>query len=135
MKVSALDAGADDYVEKPFAAAELLARVRASLRRGGIVGEFVTVGRLVLNAAERSASIEDRTVSLSATEYDVLRLLASTDSFVPTEEILHRVWGPGYQNEREYVRAYVRRIRGKLDTLGGASIESRPGLGYRLTVE
>jgi two-component system KDP operon response regulator KdpE len=135
MKVAALDAGADDYVEKPFAAAELLARVRASLRRGGIVGEFVTVGRLILDAAVRSASIGDQTVSLTTTEYDVLKLLASSDSFFPTEDILHRVWGPNYQDEREYVRAYIRRIRAKLTELGGAAeIESKPGLGYRLTV-
>lgn len=134
-KVVALDAGAEDYVTKPFAAAELLARIRVALRRTAHPGQPITVGPLTLSEAVRSAATSAGTVSLTPTEYELLKRLALAEGFVTTTDLLKDVWGPAYHTEHEYVRAYVRRLRDKLDTLGlPRCIESRPGLGYRLAL-
>lgn len=131
--VAALDAGAEDYVTKPFSAAELLARIRVVLRRGGKTGEEIEVGPLRLSPQVRSVTANGQTVPLTPTEFDLLRTLAGFDGFIGTSDLLAAVWGPAYQMEHEYVRAYVRRIRSKLETIGLVDlIESRPGLGYRL---
>lgn len=133
VKVAALDAGAEDYVTKPFSAAELLARIRVVLRRVGKPDEDIEVGPLTLSPPTRSVTANGQSVALTPTEFDLLRTLAGSAGFITTADLLAEVWGPAYQTEQEYVRAYVRRLRSKLDAIGVVDlIESRPGLGYRL---
>ena len=135
MKVAAFDAGAEDYITKPFSAAELLARVRVALRRTARDTGLMTVGGLTISETDLSASIGDVSVELTPTEFDLLKVMALTDGFVTTADLLNDVWGPAYRTELDYVRVYIRRLRAKLDSLGAVNaIESRPGLGYRLTV-
>ena len=134
VKVAALDAGAEDYITKPFSAAELLARVRVALRRTTRDERPIEIGRLVLKEDDLSVSVGDAGVHLTRTEFDLLRTLALRRGFVTTAELLNDVWGPAYRTEFEYVRVYIRRLRAKLDDLGlPDALESRPGLGYRLT--
>lgn len=136
VKVAALDAGAEDYVTKPFSAGELLARIRVVLRREGKPEEEIEVGPLRLSQQTRSVTASGQTVPLTPTEFDLLRTLVSSEGFVSTSDLLAKVWGPAYQTEQEYVRAYVRRLRSKLETIGLVDlIESRPGLGYRMKRE
>lgn len=133
VKVAALDAGAEDYISKPFGAEELLARIRVVLRRRPGASVTLDLGSLLLSPAERTVSTVSGSLTLTPTEYDLLAHLGQADGFVPTSELLKEVWGPAYQHELEYVRAYIRRLRRKLDLLGlPQAIESRPGLGYRL---
>jgi len=135
VKVAALDAGAEDYITKPFAAAELLARIRVALRRTARDTRPIEVGTLTLSEANLTASVGDASVTLTPTEFDLLKMMAMKDGYVTTADLLHDVWGPAYSKELDYVRVYMRRLRAKLDSLGAAdAIESRPGLGYRLTV-
>lgn len=134
VKVRALDAGAEDYVTKPFAAGELLARVRVMLRRRGRTGADIAAGALTLLPSSLSVRGPGGTSELTPTEFELLRVLARNDGFVTTGDLLAEVWGPAYSREQEYVRAYVRRVRAKLATIGlEDAIESRPGSGYRLT--
>lgn len=133
VKVAALDAGAEDYVTKPFAAGELLARIRVVLRRASQPHDEMDFGPLRLSPQTSSVTANGQTVSLTPTEFDLLRRLVSSDGFVSTSDLLADVWGPAYHTEQEYVRVYVRRLRAKLDAIGLADlIESRPGLGYRV---
>jgi two-component system KDP operon response regulator KdpE len=135
VKVAALDAGAEDYITKPFAAAELLARVRVALRRTARDTQPLTVGLLTLSEADLSASVGTASVKLTPTEFDLLTAMSLKPGFVTTADLLHDVWGPAYRTESDYVRVYVRRLRTKLDSLGlKEAIESHPGLGYRLSV-
>ena len=135
VKVAALDAGAEDYVTKPFSAAELLARVRVALRRTDPGTNPITVGELTLSEVDLTAATGNESVKLTPTEFDLLKAMASSDSYVSTHELLNQVWGPAYRTELEYVRVYIRRLRGKLDSIGLTNvIVSRPGLGYRLAV-
>ena len=134
VKVEALDAGAEDYITKPFAAAELLARIRVVLRRNARNTQSRTVGVLTLSQADLTASVRSRSTKLSPTEFDLLWALSLKQSFVSTADLLHDVWGPAYRTESDYVRVYIRRLRTKLDALGlERAIESHPGLGYRLS--
>jgi two-component system KDP operon response regulator KdpE len=133
VKVSALDAGAEDYITKPFSAAELLARIRVALRRTPTDGQAIVFGALTLLEAELSASTGSNTVKLTPTEFELLKTMALRQGFVSTGDLLVTVWGPAYRTEADYVRVYVRRVRTKLDSLGLINaIESHPGLGYRL---
>jgi two-component system KDP operon response regulator KdpE len=135
VKVAALDAGAEDYITKPFAAAELLARIRVALRRTARDTRPIEVGAMSLSEANLTASVGDTSVTLTPTEFDLLKVMALKEGFVTTADLLNDVWGPAYKTELDYVRVYIRRLRAKLESLGVANpIESRPGLGYRLTV-
>jgi two-component system KDP operon response regulator KdpE len=134
VKVMALDAGAEDYVTKPFSAAELLARVRVALRRTEPDIQPIRVGALTLTETDLRVSAGTSTVKLTPTEFDLLKAMALSGTFVTTSDLLNEVWGPAYRTELEYVRVYVLRLRAKLDSIGMSNaIESRPGLGYRLT--
>jgi two-component system KDP operon response regulator KdpE len=134
VKVRALDVGAEDYVTKPFSAAELLARVRVALRRTEPDTQPITVGALTLSETDLSVSAGTASAKLTPTEFDLLKAIALSDNFVATSDLLNEVWGPAYRTELEYVRVYIRRLRSKLDSIGISNvIESRPGLGYRLT--
>jgi two-component system KDP operon response regulator KdpE len=135
-KIAALDAGADDYVTKPFAIGELLARLRAVLRRLGPAAEPVLeIGQLVLDLEKRSVSMAGTSVRLTPHEFDVLRLLARNEGKLLTHSmVLREVWGPAYQLESSYLHVYVSQLRHKLepDPARPRYILTEPGVGYRL---
>ena len=135
-KIAALDAGADDYVTKPFAMGELLARLRAALRRAGPPGDPVLdVGPISVDLDKQSVSVEGRLVHLTPHEYKILRLLAlSPGKLLTHRTILQEVWGPGYGAESNYLHVYVSQLRRKLepDPSRPQYILTEPGAGYRL---
>ena len=114
-RVAGLDAGADDYLVKPFAAEELLARARALLRRGGEAGQLLAIGDLVLDVGARTARRGDRDLGLSSREADLLELfLRNPRQVVPRELALERVWGGAYSASANTVDKYVSYLRRKL---------------------
>jgi two-component system, OmpR family, KDP operon response regulator KdpE len=135
-KIAALDAGADDYVTKPFSVDELLARLRAALRRSLPAGEVVIeIGELSIDLAKRLVTVGGRPVSLTPTEYDLLRLLARNEGKLLTHPtILREVWGPAYREESNYLHVYVSSLRRKLepDPTRPRYLLTQPGVGYRL---
>jgi two-component system KDP operon response regulator KdpE len=135
-KIEALDAGADDYVTKPFAIGELLARLRAALRRAGPATEpTLLVGELELDLEKRSVSVQGRPVHLTPHEFELLRVLAQNEGKLLTHKtILREVWGPAYQLESSYLHVFVSQLRRKLeaDPSRPRYILTEPGAGYRL---
>ena len=135
-KIAALDAGADDYVTKPFAMGELLARLRAALRRAGPPGDPVLeVGPIRLDLDKQSVTVDGRVVHLTPHEYRILRLLALNPGKLLTHRaILQEVWGPGYGAESNYLHVYVSQLRRKLepDPSRPQYLLTEPGAGYRL---
>lgn len=136
-KVAALDAGADDYVVKPFGTAELMARLRSLLRRtGGEGGEAeIVVGDLRIDLAARVVTKAGSEVRLSPREYDLLRCLAVHRGKVMTHgQILREVWGPAHVEDTQYLRVYVGQLRRKLeaDPLQPRLIQTEPAVGYRM---
>jgi DNA-binding response OmpR family regulator len=143
-KVRAFDAGADDYVSKPFDALELLARMRAAVRRtnGGPApeitasGTHITVGDLSLNTESRQVFMKGQPVRLTTTEYRLLEEMARHTGFVLTHTVLlRRVWGEEYEGEEHYLKVFIQRLRKKLgdDTKPPRYIQTEWGKGYRLT--
>jgi two-component system KDP operon response regulator KdpE len=118
-KVRALDLGADDYLAKPFGADELLARIRAVLRRAQPPaghGPPVAVGNVIVNLASHSVWRNGREVRLSPTEYGLLAILARhLGEVMDHRTLLREVWGPGYGDERNYLRTFIQRLRVKLE--------------------
>ena len=135
-KIAALDAGADDYVTKPFAIGELLARLRAALRRAGPSSEPVLeIGQLVIDLEKRTVTMAGETVHLTPHEFELLRLLAANEGKLLTHKtILREVWGPAYQQESSYIHVFVSQLRRKLepDPARPRYILTEPGAGYRL---
>jgi two-component system KDP operon response regulator KdpE len=136
-KITALDAGADDYVTKPFAIGELLARLRAALRRAGPgpTEPVLEVGELRLDLEKRSVTMGGDLVHLTPHEFEVLRLLAVNEGKLLTHKtILREVWGPAYQRESSYIHVFVSQLRRKLepDPARPRYIVTEPGAGYRL---
>jgi two-component system, OmpR family, KDP operon response regulator KdpE len=135
-KVAALDAGADDYVEKPFGIDELLARLRALLRRAGPSTEPVLeVGELVIDLEKRLVTVGRRRVQLTPNEFELLRVLAQNEGKLMTHPtILREVWGPAYGTESHYLHVYVSQLRRKLedDPSRPRYLLTEPGAGYRL---
>ena len=135
-KVAALDAGADDYVEKPFGIEELLARLRALLRRAGPSTEPVLeVGELVIDLDKRLVTVGGRRVQLTPNEFELLRVLAQNEGKLMTHPtILREVWGPAYGTESHYLHVYVSQLRRKLedDPSRPRYLLTEPGAGYRL---
>ena len=135
-KVRALDAGADDYVTKPFGSEELLARVRAVLRRRGDEGDAqVRVGDLEIDLADRSVRRGAEAVHLTPIEFDLLSQLARHPGRLVTHrQLLQEVWGPGYEDETHYLRVHFAHIRAKLepDPSHPTYVITEPGIGYRL---
>ena len=140
-KVAALDAGADDYVTKPFAMGELLARARAALRR--VIPEqpaqpTLTYGALEVDLPRRLVTLGDEAVHLTPTEYGLLEAFVSNPGKLLTHQwLLRKVWGQGYGTETTYLRTYVRALRKKLDddAAAPALIVTEPGVGYRWIAE
>ena len=138
-KVDALDAGADDYVTKPFEMNELLARIRAAARRGAAAGRadttaVITAGDVVLDLAAGVVTRDGQQVRLTPTEYHLLEVLArNAGRRVPQAQLLREVWGPAYEKETHYLRVYVAQLRRKLerDPANPRLIVTEPGLGYR----
>ena len=136
-KVEALDAGADDFVTKPFGMEELLARLRAALRRGVTApapAERVTIGDLVLDVDDGTATKNGAEVHLTPTEWRIVAaLLRRRGRLVRQSELLREVWGPAYERETHYLRVYLAQIRRKLedDPARPAHFVTEPGLGYR----
>ncbi len=136
-KVRALDAGADDYVTKPFGMGELLARLRAALRRMARSEDepVLALGELSLDLARRSVTVRGEEVKLTPTEYEVLKYLARKAGRVVTHrQLLLEIWGSNYQEHSQYLRAYIGQLRRKIeaDPSQPAYIITEPGVGYRL---
>jgi two-component system, OmpR family, KDP operon response regulator KdpE len=135
-KVAALDAGADDYIQKPFGIEELLARLRAVLRRAGPSGgPVLEIGELVVDLDKRSVAVGGRPVSLTPHEFELLRVLAQNEGKLMTHPaILREVWGPAYGEESHYLHVYVSQLRRKIETDPARPryLLTEPGAGYRL---
>ncbi len=135
-KVTSLDAGADDYVTKPFGMAELEARLRVALRHRSD-GEpepptTIDVGRLEVDLVHHTARLEGKDLELTAREFDLLAYLARHVGRVCTHQmILRDVWGSAYGTEAHYLRVYAHRLRRKLGTSGDL-LRTQPGIGYQL---
>jgi two-component system KDP operon response regulator KdpE len=135
-KVAALDAGADDYVTKPFSTPELLARLRAAQRKTRPEEEISVFknGNLVVDLTARIVTRAGREIKLTATEYALLRLFVKHPGRVLTHRyILREIWGPKSEEHRQYLRVYVTHLRQKIETdpMKPSLIKTAPGIGYR----
>ncbi|PGH43708.1 DNA-binding response regulator [Micromonospora sp. WMMA1996] len=137
-KVAALDAGADDYVTKPFGVDELLARIRAVTRRLAPAAPAVPtlrIGRNTVDLADRTVTRDDGVeVKLTPTQWAMLeKLLRNPGKLVSQRQLLHDVWGPEYQQETNYLRQYMAQLRRKLedDPARPRHLITEPGMGYR----
>jgi two-component system KDP operon response regulator KdpE len=135
-KVAALDAGADDYVTKPIGIEELLARLRAVLRRTAPAAEpVITVGDLVVDLTKRSIGVGGKPVHLTPHQFDLLRVLALNKGKLMTHRmLLQDVWGPGYGSESNLLHVNVSQLRRKIepDRANPRYLLTEPGVGYRL---
>jgi two-component system KDP operon response regulator KdpE len=139
-KIAALDAGADDYLTKPFGIGELLARMRVALRRANAPdGEpLVTIGHLTVDLGRRVVIVDEQEVQLTPTEYDLLRVLVTHAGKVLTHgQLLRQVWGVGYDQEVHILRVNISNLRRKIepDPSRPTYVVTEPGVGYRLRVE
>jgi two-component system KDP operon response regulator KdpE len=141
-KISGLEAGADDYLTKPFATDELNARIRAVLRRAGgpdaDAGGCLRLGPIELDAVRREVRVSGELVRLTPREYELLKVMLSSQGRVLTKaRLLRAVWGLAYAGESAYLHVYVNRLRRKLSAADPATsldglIETEPGIGYRI---
>ena len=135
-KIAALDAGADDYVTKPFAIGELLARLRAALRRsGGTASTVIEIGSVRVDLEKHDVSVDGRRVHLTPREYELMRLFAQNEGKLLTHRtILREVWGPAYQSESSYLHVHISQLRRKIepDPTRPRYLLNEPGAGYRL---
>jgi two-component system KDP operon response regulator KdpE len=137
-KVAALDAGADDYVTKPFGMDELLARIRASVRRGAVVhdeelGQVVTEG-FTVDFGAHQIHRDGAPVRLTPTEWSLLEILVRhSGKLVPQQQLLTEIWGPGTETQTHYLRVYLAQLRRKLepDPAHPRYLITEPGVGYR----
>jgi two-component system, OmpR family, KDP operon response regulator KdpE len=138
-KVRALDAGADDYVTKPFGSEELLARMRAVLRRRSDEGDAaVRVGELEVDLADRAVRRDGEQLHLTPIEFDLLSKLAEHPGRLVTHrQLLQEVWGPGYEDETHYLRVHFAHVRAKIepDPSNPRYVITEPGIGYRLQAD
>ncbi len=140
-KVEALDAGADDYVTKPFGMDELLARLRASVRRrsaGDGAAPSVETPHFTIDLATRRVTTPNGPVRLTPTEWHLVEvLLRHRGKLVTQKQLLQEVWGPRYENETNYLRVFMAQIRAKLEPNPADPLYfiTEPGIGYRLEIE
>jgi two-component system KDP operon response regulator KdpE len=138
-KIAALDAGADDYLTKPFGVGELLARLRAAIRRSTqpMGSPIFTNGSLKVDLPRRLVTVEDRGVQLTPTEYDLLRVLVTHAGKVLTHrQLLREVWGTTYEQESHILHVNISNLRHKIepDPTRPQFIITEPGVGYRLRI-
>lgn len=139
-KIAALDAGADDYITKPFSMGELMARIRAALRNrlaDEVQEPVFRCGGLEIDLARRQVKVDDREIKLTPNEYELLRVLVTHAGKVVTHQhLLREVWGPADVDQTHYVRVYVGQLRQKIeaDPSQPKFILTEPGVGYRLTM-
>lgn len=135
-KIAALDAGADDYIEKPFGIGELLARIRVALRHTETMPPppgTQAFGAIVLDRDRRIVTLRGDVIHLTPKEYDLLVLLADNAGRVVTHATaLQRLWGPAHKDNVQYLRVLVGQLRAKIDTGGAGLITNEAGVGYRL---
>ena len=144
-KITGLDAGADDYVVKPFSPGELLARLRAQIRRGGqaagaseAIHGVYTVGALRLDTGVRRLTRDQQVIELSAREFDILRMLAeAAGRVVERQQLFASVWGAGFYGDERALDVYIRMIRKKIEPDPGRPryLHTVRGVGYRLAEE
>jgi two-component system, OmpR family, KDP operon response regulator KdpE len=138
-KIAALDAGADDYITKPFSAGELLARVRALLRRAGNPASpppVIAVEDLIIDLAQRRVHRAGREIELTRTEFDILAFLAQhLDRVVTFKMLLEKVWGPEYQEDTQTLRVHISHLRKKIEPHPSVPryILTEPGVGFRFS--
>lgn len=140
-KVKALDAGADDYLTKPFSIPELQARLRVMWRHAAVLPEsaesIFKVGKLEVDMVARIVKVAGNEVHLTATEYDILKLLIRHAGKVVTHRyILKEIWGPNAIEHKQYLRVYLGHLRRKIETNPNVAslIVTEPGVGYRLVI-
>ena len=138
-KIAALDAGADDYLTKPFSSGELLARIRVALRHAASPADqpVITTGDLVVDVAHRAITLNGREISLTPIEYALLKTLAlSAGKVLLHRHLLREVWGPGYDQDANLLRVNISKLRHKIeaDPARPHYIITEPGVGYRLRV-
>lgn len=140
-KIAALDAGADDYLTKPFGVGELMARLRVALRHANQASAdepVFTSGQLYVDLARRLVKVNNDEVQLTPTEYDLLKLMVMHAGKVLThQQILRQVWGVGYADELHLLRVNISNLRRKIesDPTRPSYILTEPGVGYRLHTE
>ena len=138
-KIAALDLGADDYVAKPFAVGELLARIRAALRRSSArvdgAGSVVRFGSVEVDLEKRVVRVDAQEIHLTPNEYKLLQVLIQHAGKVLTQrQLLNEVWGPQHTEQAQYLRVYIAQLRRKLerDPARPKYLQTEPGVGYRL---
>jgi two-component system KDP operon response regulator KdpE len=137
-KVEALDAGADDYVTKPFGMAELHARIRVALRNRlpGATGPVLSSGLIVIDTAAHTVTVDGRLAHLTPKEFELCRLLVQNEGRVLTQRyILSQVWGAEYQDDAHILRTFVHQLRSKLAAVSAKAagqLVTEPGVGYRM---
>lgn len=140
-KIAALDLGADDYVAKPFGVGELLARIRATLRRSAAVtpeGAVMRFGRIEVDLSKRIVKVDGEEVHLTPNEYRLLQVLIKYPGKVLTQrQLLNEVWGPNHLDQAQYLRVYIAQLRRKLesDPARPRHLQTEPGVGYRLITD
>ena len=141
-KVEALDAGADDFVTKPFGFDELLARIRAALRRSGFASDTtpkrIVSPHLEIDFSQRRVVAGGKQVRLTPTEFDILRyLVGQANTPVPHRRLLQAIWGPEYGDQIEYLRVFINQLRKKIEPPGSKPtfITTEPRIGYRFVLE
>jgi two-component system, OmpR family, KDP operon response regulator KdpE len=139
-KIAALDLGADDYVAKPFAVGELLARIRAALRRStaAAAGTVVRFGAVEVDLDKRVVRVDAQDVHLTPNEYKLLQVLIQHAGKVLTQrQLLNEVWGPQHTEQAQYLRVYIAQLRRKLERNPARPkhLQTEPGVGYRLVTE
>ncbi len=142
-KIRALDAGADDYLTKPFGAGELLARIRVALRhkalqQSGSAESLFVLGNLKVDLLKRQVLLDDKEIHLTPIEYRLLSVLVRHAGKVMTHnQLLKEVWGPAYVDQTHYLRIYMAQLRHKLeaDPARPRFLINEPGIGYRLKIE
>ena len=140
-KIAALDLGADDYVAKPFGVGELLARIRAALRRSApspCEGTTMRFGHVEIDLDKRLVRVGGEEVHLTPHEYRLLQVLIKYPGKVVTQrQLLNEVWGPNHVDQAQYLRVYIAQLRRKLeaDPARPKHLQTEPGIGYRLMIE